>query len=190
MERELKNALRRKKIQKAILYSLAAAGMMSVAVMVPNALQMLKLFDKRVIKDGRKYNLDRSLDRLLYQGLVRFERNAHGKFLQLTPQGNREVVYIKLNEKLRNDVKKWDGKWRVIIFDIKEVRRSVRDQIRHTLKTLGFIKLQQSVWVYPYDCEDFITLLKLDARVGMQLIYMIVEKIENDKKLRTVFGLK
>jgi len=53
-----------------------------------------------------------------------------------------------------------------------------------------FFRLQDSVWVFPYDCEDFMALPKADLRVGRNVLYVIVEKIENDKHLNEHFGLK
>src|SRR3989344_5509248 len=56
---------------------------------------------------------------------------------------------------------------------------------RHSFK----LKLQNSVWVYPYDCEDFISLLKADFKIGKDVLYIIVEKLENDWHLRKFFNL-
>ena len=58
-----------------------------------------------------------------------------------------------------------------------------------TLRDIGFIRLQNSVWVYPYDCEDLITLLKADFRVGKDVLYLVVEAMENDKEIRKHFRL-
>ena len=77
----------------------------------------------------------------------------------------------------------------MVIFDIKEGRRSLRHTLRETLRAVGFTKLQYSVWVYPYDCEDLITLLKVDFKVGKDLIYVIADSIENDGWLKKRFGL-
>ena len=74
-------------------------------------------------------------------------------------------------------------------FDIKESRKKTREQVRHTLTQIGFIKLQNSVWIYPYDCEDLISLLKDDFMLGKDLLYVIVEKLENDYSLRKFFKL-
>ena len=62
--------------------------------------------------------------------------------------------------------------------------------LRRSMLTAGFIKLQNSVWIYPYDCEDLITLLKADLHMGKQVLYMIVEHLENDKEVRAHFNLK
>jgi hypothetical protein len=53
----------------------------------------------------------------------------------------------------------------------------------------GFVRLQDSVWVYPYDCEDIITLLKAEYRIGDDMRYMIVDSIERDSALRRHFKL-
>ena len=85
--------------------------------------------------------------------------------------------------------RKWDGKWRVIIFDIPEKKRAARTRVREILTAAGFQRLQDSVWVFPYDCEDVIGLMKTDLNVGKHLLYMIVDQIENDRFLRMDFDL-
>ena len=111
-------------------------------------------------------------------------------FLKLTEAGQAELRRLEGNDYHIPIPKKWDGKWRVIIFDIKEERKTLRDKVRRTLLALGFKHLQHSVWIFPYDCEDLITLLKSDFKIGKDLLYLIVEKIEYDKPLKDYFGLK
>lgn len=54
---------------------------------------------------------------------------------------------------------------------------------------MGFVRLQDSVWVYPYDCEDFINLIKTDFKIGKDLLYIVADKIEGDKSLVKFFKL-
>ena len=75
----------------------------------------------------------------------------------------------------------------MLIFDIPERQRELRDKVRNTLKTIGFKQLQQSVWIYPFDCEDFITLLKMDFKIGKNLLYLVAEALEYDRHLRDYF---
>ena len=70
-----------------------------------------------------------------------------------------------------------------------EKRRKTRDRLREIMERTGFVRLQDSVWVYPYDCEDLITLLKTDFKVGKDVLYVIADRIEFDKPLRILFGL-
>ena len=60
---------------------------------------------------------------------------------------------------------------------------------RKELVRLGFLKLQNSVWVYPYECDDIITMFKAHFKIGKDVLYMTVEKIENDKWLKKEFEL-
>lgn len=188
LEKDIANKIRTSKIQGTILQTIAAAGILSVAILAPNAVKVISStfgLDK-IISKNTKRSINESRSRLIKKGLVTYSKDG---FLSLTPLG------IKVLEKLerRNfkiaKPKKWDGKWRVLIFDIKETHRGIRDNIRKTLNQIGFIKLQNSVWVYPYDCEDYITLLKTDFKIGKEVLYMIADKIENEKTLLKHFDL-
>ena len=46
---------------------------------------------------------------------------------------------------------RWDKKWRVVIFDIPETNKRVRQALRETLKVLEFWPLQKSVWISKKD---------------------------------------
>jgi len=85
--------------------------------------------------------------------------------------------------------RKWDKRWRIVIFDIPERRKSVRTRLRRFMNEYGFVRLQDSVWIYPYDCEDLIALAKANFRIGADVLYIIVEKLERDKYLREHFLL-
>src|SRR3989344_3863448 len=100
------------------------------------------------------------------------------------------VGLVAPNVLLEIKKEKWDGKWRVLIFDIPESLRFIRDQIRATLVAVGFKRLQDSVWIYPYNCEDLIILLKTDLEIGKDLLYMIVDTLEDDEEIKNYFGLK
>ena len=41
----------------------------------------------------------------------------------------------------------WDGKWRIVMLDLPEDRKSDRDGLRYLLKKAGFILLKNSVWI-------------------------------------------
>ncbi len=175
-------------IKKIILITIAVAGILSVAVLAPNALQVIKQFSKKDYK--KHYYIKGVIGNLLKKGYIKFETNENGKkFVSLTKKGKKEVLKYKLGDLKIKKPKKWDKKWRIVIFDIKEKRRRTRDLLRSTLNRLGFVKLQNSVWIFPYDCEELIVMLKSDLFVGKDVLYMTVDKVENDKWLKETFGL-
>lgn len=100
------------------------------------------------------------------------------------------LLKLELGGLAKNKPKKWDRKYRVVIFDIPEATRKVRDDLRRTIKGFGFICLQKSVWIYPYPCQDIIELLNKYLGIHGEMIYMTVDSIENDKWLKNIFNLK
>jgi CRISPR-associated endonuclease Cas2 len=190
LEEENRKNIRATKIQKVVLRTIATAGLLSVALLAPNALQMLKLFGldtKLKSMANQTRSINNSRQRLVKNGLVAYSDFG---FLYLTKAGEKILREIENRDFKIKKPKKWDRKWRILIFDIKERNRDIRKKIRNTLVSIGFIKLQQSVWVYPYDCEDLITLLKADFEVGKEVLYIIADRIENEKVLLEFFGLK
>ncbi|MFZ2303596.1 MAG: hypothetical protein WAV98_02270 [Minisyncoccia bacterium] len=186
LEEESKKRSKKGEIQKVILEAVAVAGILSIALVAPNVLVALRKLGVDV--SGRKKEIvSRSRKKLIDMGLL--EYNSHG-YVRLTKKGEQKLHDLERNNYKIPKPKKWDKKWRVLIFDIKEERKSLRDRLRRTLFTIGFVRLQDSVWVYPYDCEDIITLFKADFKIGKDLLYMVVDMIENDKWLRKNFELK
>jgi len=61
---------------------------------------------------------------------------------------------------------KWDGKWRIVTFDIPIKKSNVRDRLRHKLKDLGFGMLQQSIWISPHNFEDDIREYLIENDLG------------------------
>jgi len=170
-------------IKRAVLSTLATAGILSIGAIAPNAIQLLAPFVK---KKGTKSSVNNAIHRLSRQGLIVFEKTEKGKFVRLTPKGK---VYLATRISQPGKPKQWDKKWRILIFDIKEYRRKTRDRLRRSLTTFGFRHLQHSVWVYPYDCEELIVLLKADFKIGKDVLYIVAEKLENDLWLRKTFKL-
>jgi len=179
------------KVGKIILGSVGMVGLVSMAILAPNAVQCLEMFwGKNKRKYSSKYYIKTTIGRLKDRGLLEFKKTKNGKiFVRLTKKGQKELLKYQIRAKTIKKPKKWDKKWRVVIFDIKEQAKNLREGLRKELTNLGFIKLQNSVWVYPYECEEIITMLKTYFQIGKDALYMTVEKIENDKWLKGEFEL-
>ena len=84
----------------------------------------------------------------------------------------------------------WDGKWRILMFDMRESRKKARNTLRTLIRNAGFVRLQDSVWVYPYPCDEFIELVRAHLSSGTgELQYFATEALESDKALRLHFNL-
>ncbi len=184
LEQSVKKELRRSKVNKAVITTVATAGVIAAALVAPNVVgAMVRL---GLINSAQKrQTVQNSFTKLVARGYIRID----GGKARLTEKGEKFAALIGEGKLKPKKPKKWDHKWRVLIFDIPEHRKKTRDQVRRTLVTIGFKRLQDSVWVYPYDCEDLLVLLKADLRIGKDLLYMIVDRIEYDAPLRIHFGL-
>jgi CRISPR/Cas system-associated endoribonuclease Cas2 len=190
MENEIKHKDKRVNMQKLVLGTIYTAGILGVAMVAPNALQALAMLDgKKKRRMNPKYIINKSFARLQEKGLIEIVEHRGKKVARVTKKGEAKLGFLDKHGFKLKQPKRWDGRWRVVIFDIKEKRSKTRFMLRKTLKQIGFVKLQNSVWVYPYDCEDLISLLKADFKIGKDVLYMIVDKLENDWELRRTFRL-
>lgn len=184
IEAESKRRARRYEVQKIVLETVQAAGILAIGLVAPNVVgAMAKL---GLITNPRQHELvRRSIDRLYAQGFLKHERGA----LALTANGSRALRRIQVKIFDHQRLRRWDGKWRVLIFDVPERKRALRDSIRATLRANGFTRVQNSVWVYPFDCEDWVNLWKAELNIGRTLLYLIVDSIEGDDALKRRFDL-
>ena len=172
-------------IEGVILKSLALAGVLTIAVLAPNALQLLTYIDKnKKRKKKPEYLIDSTLKRLASKGLIGFSK---GK-VRLTRKGEQKLHIIEYGV-FPLPKTRWDGKWRIVSFDINEKRKTSREKLRFLLHQVGFVRLQDSVWVYPYDVEEVIDLIKTANFLNKEVLYITAHTTGNDRVLETHFKL-
>lgn len=90
----------------------------------------------------KERSLSQAIRRLRLKGLIEQERrDTESLVLRLTQEG-RELALLAKEDKVAD----WDGKWRIVVFDIPEKKRLVRQVWRRKLKNWGFARWQKSVW--------------------------------------------
>ncbi|OGG71302.1 hypothetical protein A3F27_02275 [Candidatus Kaiserbacteria bacterium RIFCSPHIGHO2_12_FULL_53_13] len=186
IESRVRRRARKQNIQEAVLKTIAGVGILALAMAAPNTLRLLKYTS--LGRSRGRYRINSVLSRLVERGeIAKTLRDGRVGF-SLTAKGRARLARLEFGEQdLRK--RKWDGRWRIVIFDIPERYRRARDLLRGTLVSIGFCKLQDSVWVYPHDCEDLIALLKTDFSVGKHVLYIVGDHVEGDWKLKKHFGL-
>jgi CRISPR-associated endonuclease Cas2 len=189
LEQQAKKVRRRGQIQKALLTALLIGGAMAVGA-TPRV-DVLKLLTTKNRNSHRlRYQISEALARLSRQGLVLLEHKDGRRLARLTEKGIKELELEQEKATLQLQKKKrWDNRWRLVTFDIPERRRGTRIRLGHLMKECGFVRLQNSVWVYPYDCEKLVALLKAELKIGNNVLYVIAETIENDRWLREHFSV-
>ena len=89
---------------------------------------------------------------------------------------------------LRFRRKRWDGKWRQVVFDIPEEMKVKRKQLRNKLLSLGFGMLQRSVYITPFDISQQVTDFLEEHSLEEYAIAFEMEKLsgESEKELANV----
>lgn len=137
----------------------------------------------------QKYELKARYIKLVKKGLIRAVLRNGRKGYKLTDKGEDLAERYSLGSLKLQRPWRWDRKWRIVIFDIPEKRRDARDELRSTLKTIGFIQLQKSAWVYPYDCFEAVDLIRRKYELGQMVRYFTVIDLESDQEFRESFEL-
>ncbi|MBI2025427.1 CRISPR-associated endonuclease Cas2 [Candidatus Kaiserbacteria bacterium] len=178
-------------MRNLILRTLAMCGVLSVALMAPKALTLLKKLDRGAANRKNLYRrITQAISRLERSGLVRTSGQYASRRVTLTKKGRATINMIYASEYRIPEQAFWDGKWRIVMFDIREKRRKTRSQLRFLLFGAGFLRLQDSVWVYPYPCDEFISLVRAHLKSGTgEMLSFVAEALESDRKLREHFRL-
>lgn len=175
-------------IERIMLGIVIVVGVIPLVAVAPGLGLVLKRFgvtDR--LKDSAYIN--NVLSRLKRKGYVAFEGEGEQRRVRITSAGRAYFNKKRLALLHRPQRRRWDGYWRIVMFDIPESQRGVRHLIRKELAEIGFKKLQGSVWVSPDECEEYIKLLKADQRIGKRLIYLKTKDIEYGSTLKKYFSV-
>lgn len=120
-------------------------------------------------------------------GYIRQKKRDNTSFFHLTPKGRLHILKYLHLERL---TKKWDGRWRIVIFDLPETLKKWREHVRGELKNLGFYPLQESVYITPYPVTGEVDEFLREWNLRKYFRYLTVSEIDNEGDLKAVFGLK
>ena len=114
------------------------------------------------------------------RGLI--SRFCEGKesFAEVTGKGRSYLRSKRLQHLAVEKPKIWDKKWRMVIFDIPEKERAIRDFLRVKLYQIGFLQVQKSVFIYPFECTEEISLICGEHGGRQYIKYMIADILEGE----------
>jgi DNA-binding transcriptional regulator PaaX len=131
------------------------------------------IYNAHTQEKSKKY-IYNTLYRLVTDGYIEEEQKAYS----LTDLGRQLIHKLK---------PKKDGVWKIIIFDIPESKRSIRNILRSKLASLGFKKWQNSIWISPFALDPTIEqeLNELGKKMFIRLIR--TTEINYTEDLETLF---
>lgn len=184
---------------KEILYLLGLGTLLTASILMPglavagNAIIKAKRNHdyKQSLKEWKKFDmrlLRRNLKRLQDQKVVEVAEQNGVEVIKLTQKGQTKYLKFKLEELSLNG-RNWDGKWRLVIYDVNKYKKLNQNNFRTILKTIRFFQLQKSVYLTPYKCKEEVEYLREYFNLGEEVIYLEISKLENEKYYKEYFGI-
>lgn len=167
-----------KGLTKMVLMSLGTGAIIGIALIFPGIGYLYKEFKKEQWeKLRRRGRLQSTIKRLEEQKLVSWKERNGDLILTLTDKGKKKALKFNIDEMKIKIPNKWDGLFRVIVFDIPEKKREVRNIFRKKLKDLGFSQMQKSVFISRYECREEIDFLRHELEVAPFVNYILAKEI-------------
>lgn len=179
-------------VKETLLALAVAGGVIILASLSPNffsyvARDYFKEKDKRLIKARA-----RRLRELQKRKLVIFKEVGGGKVrIELTKNGKLLVREYNLEDMKLKIPQKWDGRWRLITYDIPVRQRKASNAFREKIRQMGLFQLQRSIWVSPYECLEELEFLTSVFEIDMDncILYFSTKDIPREMELKKYFDL-
>lgn len=174
---------------KVVLTLLALGGALTIAAVAPNIFAAFgksskhrSYFEKNNFRNSLKY-----LKSQKYIKIARKNRNECKIYLE--KEGNKKLLRESFNDLKMSQSTKWDGYWRMIIFDIPDEHKWAREGFREKLKILGLYPLQESVFIYPYDCRREIEFLCSVFNISDFVRFIESKSLTPSEDIKSYFSL-
>jgi hypothetical protein len=140
-------------------------------------------------RNKARYAVNRTLRGLVESGLIESHFSGQNNYARLTRAGRKKATSLKL-ESDTSLLPNWDGKWRIVLLDLPESRKSERESLRYLLKKAGFVCLKNSAWISPFPFEHLFMNIKKDLGLTTEIMIMVTDSLdpETEKVLFGMFG--
>ncbi len=126
-------------------------------------------------REKTKRQFSQLIYRLKKNGYIKIKNLEQNEGIILTKKGTEKVLKSKI--KIQNNKKRPDKKWQMIIFDIPEEKRQLRNLLRQKLILLKYKMLQQSIWICPYDVQKETEFILRENSIDPYVKLFLIEEI-------------
>lgn len=159
-------------IARDVIKVLGVAGAISMVVVAPNSTVLIDKY----MKSMDKRNARRTLSYLKYRRLIDVKKVGNEYHYRLSDKGLIRYKQIALDELSIPSPRRWDGKWRLVMFDIPVKFDRRRRILIDKLNQMDFYMLQQSAWIHPFDGELQIGILLKNLELERYVSFLVVER--------------
>ena len=173
---------------KAVLSLLAVGAIIGIAVIAPGVPGAIMKLGRQFKKYERK-RLRQIVKRLARQEVISFKQEGEETIVKITEKGKKKILRFDIDNLQIKEPDIWDGKWRVVLFDVPETKKLAREVLRRKLKELRFYQFQKSAFIYPFECRDVIDFIRATYEIGDFVKYIETKDLEEEEFFRDWFGL-
>lgn len=179
---------------KEVLTLLGQGVLLATVFMVPGVGRGLKhlTYGKKDQDAWKHFNpcyLKRTIKNLEKQKQVEIVEEEGQSIVKMTHKGKLRILKYSLDELTIKKPTVWDGKWRLVVYDVPKKYKEAAVIFRESLKRIGFYPFQESVYIYPYPCGEIVEYLRQLLEIDEFVRILLVDKFENDSAFRTYFSL-
>ena len=142
----------------------------------------------RGIPAPKRWRYNRAMAYLARSEEITLTTEKNHVFVELTRKGKLRALMTRLDQDFKKP-QTWDGKWRVIMWDIPENSKQQRNRIRALVKDLGFYQLQKSVFVRGFALPASAVQYLRESELLQYIRFIRADKFDNDSALKRNFKL-
>ena len=146
-----------------------------------------------VADEWRKINensLKRAIKTLYQSRFIEAREHENGSMtVVLSENGKRKALSYNMDTMTIKKSPKWDGRWRMVMFDIPDKRKREREVLRSLLKQLGFVQYQESAFIIPYKCRDEVDYVVEFYNLRPHVRLLEVNSFDDDLAFKKHFNL-
>ena len=173
-------------VQRGILQLLDEAGAISLALLTSGK------HVRSIVRNYHQRSRERvvnSLASLKRRRLINVTDDGEETLITLTRDGQHELLRYSFRTIALTRKQNWDGVWHMVIFDIPERYGKARRALSFKIQSIGALRLQDSVYIYPFSWQSEIDFLSEFFHVSPFLRYIKADFVEGEEDLLRHFSL-
>ena len=172
--------MRISKYQRMVIKGIGTGTSILDSFTLTNLLKLLKPKSSQ-----QKYHQKKIFNKLFDDKII----YLFGDEVRLTEKGIEILKLMQIEDVQIGKFDDWDGIWHLVCYDIPEKFKKERDFFRSKLIKAGFKVIQDSLWVYPYECKEEIAIIAQSLGISPFVAYLNTDYLPGQNNILRYFHL-